>query len=223
MRYCIPDELFNRVPVHRSTADMADAPLDDICREIYYKLPKAEKVEVLRETWHTMCDFCARTGALVERLSNSENPSQIPLTPSFGKFLWIVGAEVQPTESDEFQKTADFGVRDTAEGMLATFDSGVHGAAVFVSVRPEFSSVAADANGDFAAKVPRYMVDKYGECVAHGSLARLYAMRGDAGMARMHATAYNNDLNRLAFGLVTSGMRKHLLIDVEDWLVNTQG
>ena len=48
-------------------------------------------------------------------------------------------------------------------------------------------------------------------------------MRGEGEVARMHATAYNNDLNRLSFGLITSGMRKHLLIDVEDWLVNTNG
>jgi hypothetical protein len=91
-------------------------------------------------------------------------------------------------------------------------------------VRPAFDyepAASQSADREWAPKTPQYMIDRYGECIAHGALARIYAIRGEGALARMHATAYNNDLNRLAFGLITAGMRKHLLIDIEDWLVNT--
>lgn len=219
MLHCIPDELFNRIPNPADAYSDADGTplvgIDGICREIHYKLPNAEDVVVRREVWHTLCDFCYRTGAFVERLEAEQGSNQILLASQQGKFMRIVGAEVNGEPTTAFTVAAGEG------GLYANFGSGIESCSVLVSIRPAFDDTTSDGSGDWTPRVPRYLIDRYGECIAHGALARLFAMRGEDGMARMHATAYNNDLNRLSFGLITAGMRKHLLIDVEDWLVNT--
>lgn len=220
MKYCIPDELFNRVP-RPTTAESVMVGLDGIYREIAYKLPGAEVVEVRKEVWHSFVDFSARLGAFIERLGALG--AQVQLTPTSGKFLRIVGAEAQPEDGAAFLDTVDFSVAPGDGGALyASFSPPtLHACAAWVSVRPPFDDTTQNADGEWNPRVPRYMIDRYGECIAHGALTRLYAMRGNGQMARMHATAYNNDLNRLSFGLITAGMRKHFLIDVEDWIVNT--
>ena len=190
MKHCIPDELFNRITFPADGTALVG--IDGICREILYKLPKAEDVEVRREAWHAMCDFCARTGAYLIRVipSNGEG-RQVSLVPQYGKFLRVVGAEVQAEDGGPFVPTADFEIVVGDGGHLyATFPDGVFCCAVTMSVRPAFDDATADTNGDWAPKVPRYVVDRYGECVAHGALARLYMMRGQEGLARMHATAH---------------------------------
>ncbi len=55
MRYCIPDELFNRIPY--PVDGLEDVGIDGIYSEVAYKLPGAEEVVVRREIWHTLCDF----------------------------------------------------------------------------------------------------------------------------------------------------------------------
>ena len=222
MLHCIPDELFNRIPYPADAYPADDEEplvgIDGICRELHYKLPDAEDVVVRREVWHTLCDFCYRTGAFIERKEAEPGSTQILLASQQGKFMRIGGAKANGKPTTAF--TVDSG----EDGLYANFTgSDVESCSVLVSIRPAFDDITADASGDWTPRVPRYLIDRYGECIAHGALARIYAMRGDGGMARMHATAYNNDLNRLAFGLITAGMRKHLLIDVEDWLVNTNG
>ena len=212
MRYCIPNELFNRIPYPAEGTEPMG--IDGICHELHYKLPGAEDVVVRREVWHTLCDFCYRTGALLERKEAESGSTQIPLLSQNGTFLRIVGAEA------DGEPTVDFEVSTGDGEMYINFPDNVTGCAVVISIRPAFDDKPT-GDADWNPQVPRYLIDRYGECIAHGSLARLYAMRNDGGMARMHAVAYNNDLNRLSFGLITSGMRKHLLIDVEDWLVNT--
>ena len=225
MRYCIPDELFNRIPYPELTAEMKEVSLDGILREIYYKLPGVDPIEVKRETWHSLCDFCARLGVMLLR-AQSES-STVILNMGSNKFLRVVGARAGGVPTVDFT----LGVQTTEAGdnvMVASFNGDVTASLyeVVFSVRPAFDYEPVqnnDVSREWSPKVPQYIIDRYGESIAHGALARLYAMRGDGGMARMHAVAYNNDLNRFSFGLITSGMRKHLLIDIEDWLVNTNG
>lgn len=213
MRYCIPDELFNLIPFPVDGNE--EVGIDGIFREVAYKLPGAQDVETRREIWHTLCDFCERTGALQKRIAGAQT---VDIVVQHGKFLRIVGAEADGV------RTADFTIQAAqGGGLTVVFADGTQDSAVYVSVRPRFDDETADAYGKWDPKIPQYIIDRYGECIAHGALARLFARRGEDGMARMHATAYNNDLNRFSFGLITSGMRKHLLIDIEDWLVNTNG
>ena len=213
MRYCIPDELFNRIPYPLD--GLEEVGIDGIYREVAYKLPSAEDVVVRKEIWHTYCDFCGRTGALLKKLTGAQS---VEVVVQHGKFLHIVGAEKDGVQTTNFTLGAN-----PNGGLVATFPDGTQSCTIYASIRPAFDDVTADGFGDWTPKMPQYMIDRYGECVAHGALARLFMMRGEGDIARMHATAYNNDLNRLSFGLITSGMRKHLLIDVEDWLVNTNG
>lgn len=220
MRYCIPDELFNMIPYPASGLEKVG--IDGIYREVAYKLPGAQEVVVRREIWHSLVDFCVRLGVYLVRLeSGGANAGQIALSSQDGKFMRVVGAEVQAEEGGPWKPVASgFSIDVGDGGLYAMFSEAPYKCAVVVSVKPRFDDETQVA-GEWTPKVPQYIIDRYGECIAHGALTRLYAMRGDSGMARMHATAYNNDLNRLSFGLITSGMRKHLLIDVEDWLVNT--
>lgn len=213
MRYCIPDELFNRIPY--PVDGLEEVGIDGIYSTVAYKLPGAEEVVVRREIWHTLCDFCVRTGALLRKMTGSQS---VEIVVQYGKFIRIVGAEKDGVQTTAFTLSAN-----PSGGLVATFPDGTQNCAIYASIRPLFDDVTADASGDWTPRVPQYLIDRYGECIAHGALARLFAMRGEGEVARMHATAYNNDLNRLSFGLITSGMRKHLLIDVEDWLVNTNG
>lgn len=217
MRYCIPDELFNLIPYPVDGLDMTG--LDSIYREIAYKLPNAEPLVVKKEVWHTLCDFCERTGAYQHKVVGAANQQSINLSFDGGKLLRIVGAEANGARTDNFTVTRN----DANNCLTLTFvgSVGSSGGAVYVSVRPYFADETTDTGGDWNPQVPQYLIDRYGECIAHGALARLFAMRGNGEMARMHAVAYNNDLNRFAFGLITSGMRKHLLIDVEDWLLGS--
>lgn len=219
MRHRIPDELFNLAPFPADNAERVT--LDGIYSEVAYKLPGAEELPVRKEIWHTLVDFCKRTGAYRVRLEASG--ASVALTPDAGKFLYVVGAEQKKAEGGEWAATSAISIREGMNGSLYAFFDEVplYSCRVTVAVRPAFDDASLDANGKWVPKVPRYMVDRYGECIAHGALARLYMQRGEPDLARMHATAYNNDLNLLSFGLITSGMRKHLLIDIEDWLVNT--
>lgn len=224
MRYCIPDELFNRIPYPAGGDTLV--PLTGLLQEVAYKVPGVDETTLKRETWHAVCDFCGRLGAWQVRIAGTSEtgvPVQIHLTSSAGAFLRVVGAEAGGERTSDFEVSEVFSSQgDFSGGLLAQFPAGPTSAAVYMSVRPSFADATKNADGKWTPKVPRYMTDRYGECIAHGALARLYAMAGDAGLARMHATAYNNDLNKHSFGLITSGMRKHLLIDVEDWLVNTK-
>lgn len=224
MQYCIPDELFNRI--HYPDGSYVEVGLDAIYNEIAYKLPGAEEVVVKREAWHSMCDFCTRLGALVKRKAGVAGATDVDLSEQNMKFLRVVGAKNAGAPTTRFSVQMVEGSGDANDFVPhANFEDAPSGSDIceaFVSYTPMFCDESQTA-GVWTPKVPRYMIERYGECVAHGALTRLYAMRGEGQMARMHATAYNNDLNRLSFGLITSGMRKHLLIDIEDWLVSTGG
>lgn len=229
MKYCLPDEIFNRIDFPPG-GEVVNTTLDGIYREVAYKLPGANETAVRKEIWHALVDFCVRTGALLERLNGQgaqRGVVTIPITPqNFGTFMRIVGAELQWDENGEWEPTNDFRVASDGTLLYCTFEKeNLYNARITISVRPRFDDESTDTVGGeskWSPKVPQYFIERYGECITHGALMRIYAQRGEGGMARMHATAYNNDLNRLSFGLITSGMRKHLLIDVEDYLVNTR-
>jgi len=221
MKYCIPNELFNRIQY--PSGGTTEVELDGIFREIAYKLPNAEDVEIRRETWHSACDVCSRLGVLLERKEAEAGESDINLSPSMPgrKFQRVVAAKLGSEYTTEFEVhmvESDSGEVVPHAQFKSTPSDGR--CSIIASYAPMFSDETQIA-GEWRPTVPSYVIERYGECIAHGALARLYAMRGEGAMARMHAVAYNNDLNRFSFGLITSGMRKHLLIDVEDWLVNT--
>lgn len=224
MKHCLPDELFNRIDYPLDDTPVA---LDGLYREIAYKLPGEDELTVRKEAWHALVDFCARTGAMLERDTEiGQGGSAVTtceITPSLGAFLRIVKVETKGADDyAPWVATSSFTVGEMGSHYAVSMATAHTAIRVTYSVRPKFDDTTKDTSGKvWEPKAPTYVIERYGECIAHGALARLYAMRGEEALARMHATAYNNDLNRLSFGLLTSGMRKHLLIDIEDWLVNT--
>lgn len=225
MRNCIPDELMNLIPYPEWGGD--DTGIDRIVQEIRYKIPLADDVLVKKEVWHAVCDFCYRIGSLLER---SKSPTQdVSIrNPKYGSFLRVVGAGV--IDNGIHTQTSDILISDDRSYVTVGLDHGTLDGEdsfyyVVFSSRPEFDDARTDQDGKWNPILPAYFIEKYGECIMHGALMRIFVMGRpwqDIGLARMHAVAYNNDLNRLAFGRITSGMRRHLLIDVEDYIVNAQ-
>lgn len=215
MRNCIPDEMFNRIPYPDYGSEQVG--IERIFREARYKVSLVPDLTLKKEIWHALCDFCSRTGALLER--NVGSGGSCDINPSYGRFMRVVGAG---TASG---KTKDITVSDNGTRVSFGTDEDNY---VIYSVRPEFSSEDGDIDGGtkvWNPKVPDWFVEKYGECIAHGGLMRVFAMASkpwaDFSQARMHAVAYNSDLNMFSWGLITSGMRKDLMVDIEDLIVNT--
>ena len=213
MRYCIPDELFNRIPYPFVGTEAVS--LDRIYREIAYKLPGENELVVRKEVWHSVCDFCERTGAYLKKLEGA-SPLTVPAEGTLGgKLMRVVGAKIDGVI------TRDIYITDSNNSVIIGCNTPGETFEAIVSVRPAFSDETGNneyGTGEWAPTLPQYMVDKYGECITHGALMRLYAMRGMFPLAQMHATAYNDDMLRLSYGLITAGMRKHLMVDMEDFL-----
>lgn len=224
MRNCIPDELMNLIPYPEWGG--GETSIDRIVQEIRYKVPLADDILIKKEVWHAVCDFCYRLGALLERAKSSTRT--VPISPQYGNFLRVVGAGVVENGFDT--QTADISISDDRSSVSIGIDRGELDGTnnfyyVVFSSRPEFDNTVTGGDGKWHPALPAYFIEQYGECIMHGALMRIFVMGRpwrDIGLARMHAVAYNNDLNRLAFGRITSGMRRHLLIDVEDYIVNAQ-
>lgn len=218
-RYCLPQSMFNSVPYPLSGTE--ETGLDGICREVAYKLPGAEEVMVRKEAWHAVCDFCTRTGAYMKRYERGADDAAGEVTLDLGgdKLLWLTRAEVDGSPTSAFSVSAVAG--GAAKIRVIFSGDEVADCAVVAAVRPAFDDQTVEG-GKWSPKVPQYVIDRYGECITHGALMRLYAMRGEMALAQMHATAYNEDLLRHSYGLITSGMRKHLMVDLEDVLALAQ-
>lgn len=203
MKNCLPDELFNTIPFVYSTDECAAVGIKPFMQEAIYKMPNVQDVVIEREFWATLCDFAERTGLLLEK-EEIESGSSITANPTFGRFLRVVGAT--PLSSV------------TESGLISFANNGAN--FVIYSVAPEITTMDF-ATGDTIAEkhvAPKWFMKTYQKPIINGSLMRLFALRGADAEARMHATAYNNDIKRCCAGKITSGMRKMVEIDVEDVL-----
>ena len=220
MKYCIPGELWNQVgvPAH----DLASTEVSTYISEMAYKLPSVTDVMMAKEFWHTVCEFAERCGALRERISgtvSSISPALGVGTPTFGRFQRLVGAGVNgiPVGFDKFV------ARDSASGVTVTFDPSCMPVAEQSYTAYLDVSAVPDEDAEPSAQVaPLWFLRKYDRALLAGTLMRLHAMAGrpwtDEAVARMHATTYLREVNRVTHGLITSGMRRQVLLDAESIL-----
>ena len=200
MRNCIPDELFNLIPFDHPTGSCEAVSLRPFFEEAIYKLPNVKDVVIEREFWHTMCEFAERTGLLLEKAEITEG-NTLDIAPEFGRFIRVVGASGLQSVSEE--------------GHVVFAQNGANH--VIFSVAPMLTM----GQGDTAAAshiAPKWFAEKYQKEIMDGAMMRINALCGNAGEARMYATAYNADILRCTRGRLTSGMRKYIEIDVEDVL-----
>ena len=220
MRYAIPGELWNQVevPLRQQTATNVSTYLS----EIAYKLASITDVMMVKEFWHTLCDLAERCGALRERVTGSVGGGSrelVGFTPAFGDFQRFVGAGVDgvPVGLDRLS------TRDTEAGVALVFDERcVPVADASYAVYADISVVPDVNAAPDAQKAPLWFLKRYEKALMAGTLMRIYAMDGekwtDAAGARMNATTYLREINRLTHGLITSGMRRHILVDAESIL-----
>ncbi len=220
MRHALPGELWNQVEV--PSRQQAATNVSAYLSEMAYKLASITDVMMVKEFWHTVCDFAMRCGALRERVTGTIDQSSLelgPVSPSFGDFQRFVGAGVDgvPVGLDRCS------ARDTADGPLLVFgreclsDSDAsHQAYADVSVVPD-TNAPPDRQ-----TAPLWFLKRYEKALMAGTLMRLYAMSGekwtDEAGARMNATTYLREVNRVTHGLITAGMRRHVLLDAESVL-----
>lgn len=220
MRYALPGELWNQVEV--PFRQQAATNVSEYLSEMAYKLASITDVMMVKEFWHTVCDFATRCGALRERVSGTIDASSLelgPPSPAFGDFQRFVGAGVDgiPVGLDRLS------TRDTEDGPLLVFDRkclSVTGASrsayADVSVVPD-----VNARPD-RQTAPLWFLKRYEKALMAGTLMRIYAMAGekwtDEAGARMNATTYLREVNRVTHGLITAGMRRHVLVDAESVL-----
>ncbi len=220
MKYALPGELWNQVevPLRQQTATNVSTYLS----EMAYKLASITDVMMVKEFWHTVCDFAERCGALRERVTGTITSASLELgnlSPTFGDFQRFVGAGVDSVPVGLEVLSA----RDTATGPALVFDSScapVSGAtyAVYadISVVPDLNAIPSNQ------KAPLWFLKRYEKALMAGTLMRIYAMEGekwtDAAGARMNATTYLREVNRITHGLITSGMRRQVLLDAESIL-----
>lgn len=220
MKYVLPGELWNQVevPVCQQSATNVSTYLS----EMAYKLASITDVMMVKEFWHTVCDFAERCGALRERVVGTISTSSPELgtsTSAFGNFQRFVGAGVDgiPVGLDCLS------TKDTSDGPTLVFGpkcvpvSGASYAAYAdISVVPDTNAAPADQ------KAPLWFLKRYEKALMAGTLMRIYAMDGekwtDAAGARMNATTYLREINRVTHGLITSGMRRQILLDAESVL-----
>ncbi len=220
MKYALPGELWNQVevPVRQQTPTNVSAYLS----EMAYKLASITDVMMVKEFWHTVCDFAERCGALRERITGVISSSSHELgniAPMFGNFQRFVGAGVDnvPVGLDMLA------AQDGADGPVLVFDARctpVEGAqyAVYADI-----SVVPDANAiPRNQKAPLWFLMRYEKALMAGTLMRIYAMAGekwtDEAGARMNATTYLREINRVTHGLLTAGMRRQVLVGAESIL-----
>lgn len=219
MRYALPGELWNQVevPLRQQSATNVSVFLS----EMAYKLASITDVMMVKEFWHTVCDFSERCGAMLERISGSVSPSSRelgPFTPTFGDFQRLVGAGVEGVPVG----LADLSTRDSADGPVLVFGSGCIPADAECTVYADIS-VVPDLNAAPSDQyAPLWFLKRYAKALMAGTLMRLYAMEGekwaDSVGARMNATAYLREINRVTHGLITAGMRRQVLVDAESIL-----
>lgn len=220
MKYVLPGELWNQVemPVRQQAATNVSTYLS----EMAYKLASITDVMMVKEFWHTVCDFAERCGALRERVTGTiraDAPELGVSASAFGDFQRFVGAGVDgvPVGLDCLS------TKDTSDGPALVFGpkcvpvSGASYAAYAdISVVPDTNAAPADQ------KAPLWFLKRYEKALMAGTLMRIYAMDGekwtDAAGARMNATTYLREINRVTHGLITSGMRRQILLDAESVL-----
>lgn len=220
MRYALPGELWNQV-----AAPLRDATAMNVATflsEIAYRLPSITDVMMTKELWHTICDFAERCGALRERITGAISTSSPELggfSPKFGKFQRFVGAGVDETPIGlEWLSTKEDedGVALVFSASCVPADGQNHSAYADISVVP-------DANAAPERQVaPLWFLKRYEKALLSGALMRVQAMDGekwsDAVGARMNATTYLHEINRVTHGLITGGMRRQILLDAESIL-----
>jgi len=219
MKYCIPGELWNQVEV--PSADTTQTLVSTYLSELAYKLPSITDVMMTKEFWHTVCEFAERSGALREKISDTISSSSLTVTildPVNGTFLRIVGAIVNGIRVGLDKIT----VTDSATGLQVSFDSSLAPTSsslpviIEISVVPELNAIPPEQ------KVPLWFLKQYDRLLLAGTAMRVQAMPGhpwtDEAGARMNATTYLREINRVTHGLITSGMRKMMLIDAESVL-----
>ena len=220
MKYCIPGELWNQVGV--PSGGVTATLVSTYISELAYRLPSITDVMMEKELWHTICEFAERCGALRERIVDTISPTSLSVTittPTFGVFQRIVGASVNgvPVGLDKIT------VNDTAGGVqvsfaasLAPLDGTDYPVAIDISVVPDLNAIPSDQ------KAPLWFLKLYDRILIAGTVMRVCAMPGkpwtDEAGARMNATTYLHEINRVTHGLITSGMRKQILIDAESVL-----
>lgn len=217
MRMTIPGELWNLVPVPTRETDAVN--ISTYLSEVAYKLASIRDVMVTKEFWHTACEFAERCGALRERTTETitKDAPTLEVAPTFGSFQRLVGAGIDG--SPVAMGTLDLQNGDAICLMFADAalsDDEEHTAYADASVVPE-----TNATPDKQI-LPKWFLKLYGRALLAGTLMRLYAMDGeqwtDAVAARMHATTFIREVNRITHGLITAGMRRHILIDAESIL-----
>lgn len=214
MNYCIPGELWNQVEV--PTYGQTPVLMETYIAEIAYKLPSVTDVMMAKEMWHAICEFAERTGALREAKSavdnlTSSNHEVAVGTPTYGAFQRFVGAKMggTPVGFDKFSTAM------TIDGIVGVFDNGSDTATgeIFFSVVPDIGAPPENQ------KAPRWFLSKYEKVLMHGTMLRLFSMDGkpwtNGTQAQMNATAYMAELNRVTHGLITSGMRRQILVGME--------
>lgn len=218
MKRCLPDEYFNTISVPEYGSESVG--VSNFVESIVYKVPMATDVLVKREVWHTICDFCERTGALVEKQTVNVTSSSYRFTPApvHGTFKRFVGFDLDGNQLS----TGDVGINlNTLE---VTFPSeGIVGSKtghMIFSVTPWINDSSSDSQGTWNPTVPEWFQRKYERLIMNGALFRIYAMHNrpwfDMNAASMHAVAYNNDIDHIAIGLLPAGMRRDIHISTED-------
>lgn len=217
MKHCIPGELWNQVGV--PSHDTSATAISTYLSEMAYKLPSVTDVMMEKEYWHTLCEFAERCGALRERVNDTISSASLSVlipAPTYGAFQRIIGVSVNGVPVG----TGAVTVNDTADGVQVSFDAALapvaatdYPVSIDISVVPDVNAAPS------AQKAPLWFFKKYGRAILSGTIMRLCAMPGrpwsDEAAARMNATTYLREINRVTHGLITSGMRRQVLLDAE--------
>ena len=218
MKRCLPDEYFNTISVPEYGTE--NVGVSNFVEAIVYKVPMATDVLVKREVWHTICDFCERTGALVEKQTVNVTDSAYKFVPApvLGTFKRFVGFDLdghQLATSDVQIKLETLEVSFPHEGVV-----GSKTGHMLYSVTPFINNDASDSDGVWDPTVPGWFQKKYERLIMNGALFRIYSMHNrpwfDLNAASMHAVAYNNDIDHFAIGLLPAGMRRDIRVSTED-------
>lgn len=218
MKNAIPGELWNQVEV--PTCGQEPVLISTYLGAIAYRLPSITDVMMTKEFWNSVCDFSERCGALRERVEGVITSNSLDLVvsaPLFGKFQRFVGAGVSgnPVGFEQFN------TKITPAGNAVTFDMSccaqmdpeTYAVYADISVVPDINAVPDNQ------KVPAWFLGKYDKAILAGTFMRIYSMTGEAwsdeSAARMNATTYLHEIRRVTHGLITSGMRSHVLVGAE--------
>lgn len=206
MNDCIPDELFNMIP--RPPSGGAVVSLDEFMSESSYKVPSVGDVVQKKELWHTVCDIAERLGAMIEVQESEPDADEIRVSPRFGRFLRLIGADVGLD-----------GISSVAEDAVAFASAGDH--YIMYSVVPDMTGNSPDVSGVWNPVMPAWFAKRYAKLIYDGMMMRLYAIKGDHSDAKMHANSYANGMVSSSYGLITKGMRRNIRVDVETYLVQS--